>query len=388
MKFATKAIHTGELNIEGIRPVINPIFQTTNYIMDDEDYEKLLQGKSRDAWIYTRLNNPTRRAVEEKLAALEDGEDAVLFSSGIGAIAATLLSFLSPSDHVVSSKHLYGGSFKLLMELKEKFNIDVSFANPMEPEGIIDSSTPKTKVFFFESLSNPLLRPFLIEGVVDFARKRGIKIIVDNTFLSPYNYNPLKKGADIVVHSITKYIGGHSDLIAGVAIGNKEDIEKIWHTMITLGASPDPMQCFLIERSIKTLAVRMERHNKNAQRIAKFLSRHSKVEWVIHPSLENYYEYEYAKKNFKGGGGMVTFKIKGNDQDGIRFMRNLQIIKEATSLGGVESLVSMPFNTSHTSFSKEDRLLVGIEEGTIRLSVGIEDAEDLINDLDSALRAL
>ncbi|MCD6453820.1 MAG: PLP-dependent transferase [Candidatus Aminicenantes bacterium] len=388
MRFSTKAIHTGELSLEGIRPVVNPIFQTSNFILDEYAYEKMKEGKSREAWIYTRLENPTTRAVEEKIAALEGGEDAVVFSSGIAAIAASLLSFLSPSDHIVSSKDIYGGSYSLLNYLQERFDIKVTFANPMEPEGIIDAVTPKTKVFFFETLSNPLLKPFFIDGILSFAKKRGIKIIVDNTFLSPYNYNPLKKGADIVVHSLTKYIGGHSDIIAGAAVGLKEDIETIWHTMKTLGASPDPFMCFLVDRSIKTLGVRMERHNRNAHKIARFLQDHPKVEWVIYPMIENYYDYEFAKRNFKGGSGMIAFKIKGNDEDGITFMRSLKIIKEAGSLGGVESLVTMPALTSHASVSKEDRLLVGIEEGTIRLSVGLEDVEDLIKDLDQAFSSL
>jgi len=303
----------------------------------------------------------------------------------MGAISSTLLTFLSPSDHIVSSKHIYGGSYNFLMELKSHFSIDVTFVNPDYPEGIIDATRPNTKIYFFESLSNPLLRPFIIEGAKKFAERRGIKIIVDNTFLSPYNFNPLKKGADIVVHSVTKYIGGHSDLLAGAVIGNKENIEKIWKRLILFGASPDPIQCFLVERSIKTLAVRMERHNKNALEIANFLNLHPKVEKVIYPFLKGYYNPDYAKKNYKGGGGVVTFKIKGGNEAGMGFMRELKIVKEAPSLGGVESLVSMPFNTSHYSLSQEERERLGIEEGTIRLSVGIEDVDDLIEDLDLAL---
>ncbi len=385
MKFSTLAIHKGEINIGKIKPVITPIFQTTGFHLTNEVYEKFLKGKEREVWIYTRHNNPTRKAAEEKLAAIEKGEDALLFSSGMGAISSTLLTFLSPSDHIVSSKHIYGGSYNFLMELKNHFSIDVTFVNPDDPEGIIDATRPNTKIYFFESLSNPLLRPFIIEGAKKFAEKRGIKIIVDNTFLSPYNFNPLKKGADIVIHSATKYIGGHSDLLAGAVIGNKENIEKIWKRLILFGASPDPIQCFLIERSIKTLAVRMERHNKNALEIANFLNLHPKVEKVIYPFLKGYYNSDYAKKNYKGGGGVVTFKIKGGNEAGMGFMRELKIVKEAPSLGGVESLVSMPFNTSHYSLSQEERERLGIEEGTIRLSVGIEDVNDLIEDLELAL---
>ncbi len=385
MRFATKAIHSGEISLEKLKPVITPIFQTSNYLLDDEIYKAFLEGRGRDVWIYTRHGNPTRRAVEEKMAALEGGEDALMVSSGMGAVASVLFTYLRPGDHMVTSKHLYGGSLGLISMMEERFGIKVSYSLPDHPEGIIDAATSETKLFFFESISNPLLRPFLMDGVVEFARKRGIKIIVDNTFLSPYNFNPLQHGADLVIHSATKYLGGHSDLLAGVIVGSKEDIEMVWKTYVALGPTADPLSCFLLERSLKTLHVRMERHNLNALEVARVLEGHPKVEWVIYPMLDNYYEADYARSHFRAGGGMVTFKIKGGNEEGMRFMRKLKIIKEAASLGGVESLVSMPFNTSHYALSDEERRALGIEPGTIRLSVGIEDVEDILADIDQAL---
>ncbi len=385
MRFATKAVHIGEINLKDVKPVITPIFQTSNYLLDDEIYRAFLEGRGREVWIYTRHGNPTRRAVEEKIAALEEGEDAIVVASGMGAVASVLLTYLKPGDHMVTSKHLYGGSLGLISLLEERFNIKVSYALPDHPEGIIDASTSETRLFFFESISNPLLRPFLIEGVREFASRRDIKIVVDNTFLSPYNFNPLKYGADLVIHSATKYLGGHSDLLAGAVVGKKEEIERVWKTYVALGPAADPLTCFLLERSLKTLHVRLERHNLNGLEAAKFLEEHPAVEWVVYPMLDGYYQPEYAKGHFRGGGGMVTFKIKGGDQRGIEFMRKLKVIKEAASLGGVESLVSMPFNTSHYALSPEERLDLGIEPGTIRLSVGIEDVEDILADLDQAL---
>ncbi len=385
MRFATKAIHVGDQPLEKVKPVITPIFQTSNYSLSDEVYKAFTQGKEREVWIYTRHNNPTRRAAEEKIAALEGGEDALVVASGMAALASVLLTYLRPGDHMVTSQHLYGGSLNLIKKLKENFSIKVSFASPNHPEGIIDASTSQTRLFFFESLSNPLLKPFFVEGVKDFARRRGIKIVVDNTFLSPYNFNPLNHGADIVIHSATKYLGGHSDLLAGAVVGSQEDVHRIWETYVALGPVADPLACFLLDRSLKTLHLRMERHNSNALQAAEFLEEHPGVEWVIYPFLPSYRHREYAKENFRGGGGMVTFKVKGGDEAGLRFMRRLKIVKEAASLGGVESLVSMPFNTSHYALSPEERAELGIEEGAVRLSVGVEDIEDILSDVDQAL---
>ncbi len=386
MKFATKAIHLGEVSLEKVKPVITPIFQTSNYALGEEVYQAFSGGREREVWVYTRHNNPTRRATEEKIAALEGGEDALVVASGMAALSSVFFTYLKPGDHMVTSRHLYGGSLNLIRKLREKFSIKVSFASPDDPDGIIDASTSETKLFFFETLSNPLLRPFLVEGVQVFARKRGIKIVVDNTFLSPYNFNPLQHGAHLVVHSATKYLGGHSDLLGGVVVGDGDEVQRVWETYVALGPVADPLACFLLERSLKTLHVRMERHNDNALQAAEFLEAHPGVEKVIYPFLPSYPWYSYAREHFRGGGGMVTFKVKGGDKKGLEFMKKLKIIKEAASLGGVESLVSMPFNTSHYSLSPEERKAMGIEEGTVRFSVGIEDIEDIISDLEQALR--
>lgn len=385
--FSTKAIHIGKGESEKVKPVNVPIYQSTNFFLDDEDYEAILKGRSKDVYLYTRYSNPTRKAVEKKIAALEGGEEALLFSSGMGAISATLLTFLHPGDHLVSSRDIYGGTYKLMNEVLPSKGIEVTYVDPTDPDQIKAAVKENTKVFLFETLSNPLLKIFEVEKVADFAHSRGIKIIVDNTFLSPYNFNPLSKGADLVLHSVSKYLNGHSDVIAGVVVGKREDIEKIWHLLLMLGASPDPFQCYLIDRGLKTLALRMERHNQNAMEIARFLEEHPEVEKVFYPGLPSHSQHNYAKENFRGFSGMVTFVLKGGDERGVRFMHSLKVINEATSLGGVESLVSMPFNTSHVSLDEESRRKIGILPGTVRLSVGVEDVEDLIEDLEQAIKA-
>ena len=381
--FSTKAVHGKPP--EQARPVVTPVFQTTNFLLDDDEYRAIVEGKARQIYLYTRYSNPTRKAVEQKLAELEGGEDCLLFSSGMGAIAATLLSFLQKGDHLLTSTDLYGGTYKLMKEVLPRFGIQVSFVDPTNVEGVVSAVQSSTKALFFETLSNPLLKIFPLREVAEALKGRGIKIIVDNTFLTPYNFNPLSEGADIVVHSVSKYINGHSDVIAGAVVGRKEDIDRIWQMLLMLGASPDPLPCFLIDRGMKTLALRMEKHNKNAQAVAEFLEEHSEVERVIYPGLASHPQHSYAKKHFKGFSGMVTFVLKGGDERGLRFMRKLRVIREATSLGGVESLVSMPFNTSHVSLSEESRRKIGILPGTVRLSVGVEDVEDLIEDLRQAI---
>ncbi|MCD6317932.1 aminotransferase class I/II-fold pyridoxal phosphate-dependent enzyme [Candidatus Aerophobetes bacterium] len=262
----------------------------------------------------------------------------------------------------------------------------INSANLKEIEASIK---PNTKLLFFESLSNPLLKILDLPNVVKIAKKHNLITIIDNTFLTPYNLCPLDYGIDLVVHSATKYLNGHSDIIAGLAVGRKSLIEEIWEKMVRLGASMDPHQAFLLERGLKTFSLRMQRHNENGKRIAEYLEIHPKINKVIYPGLKSYPQRELVSSLLKTGySGMVSFEIKGGNETGLKFMRNLKIIREATSLGGVESLISMPFNTSHAGLTKEEKDRIGIKEGLIRLSCGIEDAEDLIEDIDQALSAV
>ena len=383
---STISVHSGEYIDEVVKAVVTPIFQSSTFLLSDKEYEKILEGKERGVNIYTREGNPTRRAVEEKIMALEKAEDALTFSSGMAAVAASLLSVLKKGDHLISTFDLYGGSSLFLKRDLPHLGIESTLVDSDNPKKIEAFIKPNTKLLFFESLSNPLLKILDLPNVVKIAKRHNLITVIDNTFLTPYNLRPLDYGVDLVVHSATKYLNGHSDIIAGVAAGKKDLIDRVWEKMARLGGSMDPHQAFLLERGLKTFSLRMQRHNENGQRIAEYLETHPKINKVIYPGLNSYPQKELASSLLRRGcSGMVSFEIKGGDKAGLEFMRNLKIIREATSLGGVESLVSMPFNTSHAGLSKEERNRMGISEGLVRLSCGIEDAEDLIEDIDQAL---
>ena len=381
--FSSLAIH-GTTHHQ--KPVNPPIYLSSTFLLNDDDYKAISEGRAREILVYSRYSNPTRRAVERKMAVLEGGEDCVGFASGLSAILTTILAFVSASDHIITTLDLYGGTTSLFKNVLAKMGIEFSFVDPKDIDVISKAIKPNTKVLFFETLSNPLLKLLDIPSVSKIAKDHNIKLIVDNTFLTPYNLKPLPLGADIVVHSASKYINGHSDVIAGFSIGKKEDIDKIWEMMVLTGGQLDPLSSYLIERGIRTLGVRIERHNENALAVAQFLQEHPKVRKVIYPGLDSYDQHPLAKDLLTNGyGGMVSFEINGDNELGLRFMRNLKMIKEATSLGGVESLVSMPFNTSHAGLSEEERAQMGIGPGFIRLSCGIEDVKDIIEDLEQAL---
>ncbi len=389
IKFSTKCIHSGEYIDKETGAVNTPIFQSSTFVLSDEDYKKILEGKAREAWIYSRYGNPTRRATERKIAEICKGEDALLFSSGMAAISTTLLTFLSEGDEIITSLDLYGGTQSFIKNELPKFGIRVRYVDPTNLDEIKEMATEKTRVLYFETLSNPVLKIVDLAQLVEIGKRLNAIVIVDNTFLTPYNLTPLSYGVDVEIHSITKYLNGHSDVVGGVVVGSKKFVDMIWERMIRYGGAMDPFSAYLLERGIKTLSLRMERHNLNALRVANFLLTHPKVRRVIYPTLDTYpYIITSVKYLTKGAGGMVSFEIKGDDEDGLKFMRNLKIIKEATSLGGVESLVSMPFNTSHASLTKEEREKIGIGPGFIRLSVGIEDVDDLIWDIDQALKKI
>ncbi len=381
--FSSLAIHGTTHHQKSVNP---PIYLSSTFLLNDDDYKAISEGRAREILVYSRYSNPTRRAVETKMAVLEGGEDCVGFASGLSAILATILAFVSASDHIITTLDLYGGTTSLFKNVLAKMGIEFSFVDPKDIDVISKAIKPNTKVLFFETLSNPLLKLLDVPSVSKIAKDHNIKLIVDNTFLTPYNLKPLSLGADIVVHSASKYINGHSDVIAGFSIGKKEDIDKIWEMMVLTGGQLDPLSSYLIERGIRTLGVRIERHNENALAVAQFLQEHPKVRKVIYPGLDSYDQHPLAKDLLTNGyGGMVSFEINGDNELGLRFMRNLKMIKEATSLGGVESLVSMPFNTSHAGLSEEERAQMGIGPGFIRLSCGIEDVKDIIEDLDQAL---
>ena len=390
MKFkgiSTVSVHAGEYIDEVTKAVVTPIFQSSTFLLSDTDYQKILQGREREINIYTREGNPTRRAVEEKTMVLEGGEDALTFSSGMAAISASLLALLKRGNHLVSTLDLYGGSSYLLRHDFPSLGIETTFVDSTDLEKIEASIKSNTRVLFFESLSNPLLKILNLPKIIKIAQEHELTTVVDNTFLTPYNLRPLNWGIDLVVHSASKYLNGHSDIIGGVSVGKKSLIDKIWKKMVRFGGAMDPHQAFLLERGLKTFALRMKHHNENGEKLARYLEGHPTIKRVIYPGLESYSQKELAKGLLKrGSGGMVSFEVKGGNEVALEFMKKLRIIREATSLGGVESLVSMPFNTSHAGLTKKEKESVGIESGLVRLSCGIEDPEDLIEDIDRALK--
>ena len=383
---STVSVHAGEYIDEVTKAVVTPIFQSSTFLLSDTDYQKILQGREREINIYTREGNPNRRAVAEKMMVLEGGEDALTFSSGMAAISASLLALLERGDHLVSTLDLYGGSNNLLRHDFPSLGIETTFVDSTNLETIEASIKANTRALFFESLSNPLLKILNLPKIIKIAQKHQLTTVVDNTFLTPYNLRPLDWGIDLVVHSASKYLNGHSDIIAGVSVAKKSLIDKIWKKMVRFGGSMDPHQAFLLERGLKTFALRMKHHNENGEKLARYLEGHTMIKRVIYPGLESYSQKELAKGLLKrGSGGMVSFEVKGGNEVALEFMKKLRIIREATSLGGVESLVSMPFNTSHAGLTREEKESMGIQPGLVRLSCGIEDPEDLIEDVDQAL---
>jgi len=381
---STLSVHAGERGYQG--SLTTPVFQTSTYILSPQAYQAIEEGRPRDGWIYTRWGNQNQLAAAEKVAGLEGAEDGLVFSSGMAAISSLLLALLQRGDHLLTTKDLYGGTYGFITQELPQRGIEVSFTDQRKPRKVREDVRPNTKVIYFESLSNPLLKLVSLPEIGLWAKEKRINLVIDNTFTTPINLRPLDWGADIVVHSCTKYLNGHSDLVAGVVVGRREVLNKVWEVMVRLGGCLDPHACFLLERGMKTLALRVGRQNENGWQVAKFLDGHPAVEEVIYPGLGSYPQRELGSRLLAGYGGMVSFQVKGGDEAAWKLMSNLQIIKEATSLGGVESLISMPTNTSHHHLSAEEKAELGIKPGLMRLSVGIEDADDLIEDLDLALR--
>ncbi len=381
---STISVHSGEKNYQG--SLTTPLFQTSTYLLSPTAYQAIEEGRPREEYVYTRWGNQNQLSVAEKVARLEGAEDGLVFSSGMAAISSLLLALLRRGDHLLTTKDLYGGTYSFITEELPQRGIEIGFTDQTDPQRVEEAIKPNTRVILFESVSNPLLKLTSLPEVGQVAKRKGISLVVDNTFSTPINLRPLEWGADIVLHSCTKYLNGHSDLVAGALVGKGEILNEVWKVMVRLGGCLDPHACFLLERGMKTLALRVERQNQSGLGVAKFLEGHSAVEKVIYPGLSSYPQRRLADRLLSGFGGMVTFQVKGGDEAALKVMSKLRIIKEATSLGGVESLISMPTNTSHHLLSSEEKAELGIDPGFLRLSVGIEDLDDLIGDLNSALR--
>jgi methionine-gamma-lyase len=381
----TTAIHAGEPNRHGVGgPVAVDICRTSTFTFSSTEEMKLwAEGKS-NAYIYTRYGNPTLAVAEGKIAALEGAEAAVVTSSGMAAISHALLSVLKHGDELISTAQLYGGSYRLMRDVFPDMGIIVHRVG-MDLAGIEKLVTPKTKALYVETPTNPTLRLVDIEKAVAFAKKHQLVAIIDNTFATPVLQNPLSIGYDMVVHSATKALAGHSDLIAGVVAGSKQHLDRVRQMVIYLGGSMDPGAAFLLIRGIKTLGVRVERQCKNAQAVAEFLEKHPKVARVHYPGLPSHPDHQLAKQQMRGFGSMLAFDLKGGLPEARRFCDRVKLFLLAASLGGVESLVILPIYSSHYNMSEEELRSAGVSPGTVRVSIGLEDSADLIADLQQAL---
>jgi len=377
MGFSTDAIHAGQKPDPTTNAVIPPIHPTTTYYQEEI-------GKHK-GYVYSRSGNPTRDALQKNIATLEKGKYALAFSSGLAAIHA-MSTLLKSGDHAIVSNDVYGGTYRLFERVLTDYGLSFTFVDTTKIENIEKAIQPNTKLVHIETPTNPLLAITDIVEVANLCSSKNLILSVDNTFMSPYFQNPLELGADIVVHSATKYLGGHSDLIGGILVFNSDEFyERLKFIQNAIGAILSPFDCWLLLRSVKTLAVRMERHNQNAMKIAEYLQSHPKVKRVFYPGLETHPQHSIAKKQMRGFGGMVSFEVE-DFETAKNILYKFKIFTLAESLGGVESLVCHPATMTHASIPKEIREKNGLTDGLIRLSVGIEDVEDLLNDLEQALK--
>ncbi len=384
-KFATKAVHTGTKHIEGA--VNTPIFQSSTYKLTEERYAGWAAG-AQHTLLYSRLSSVNSDAATEKICAMEGAEDGLLFASGMAAISTTLLGLLSHGDHCVAAPDVYGGTYGLMTDELPRFGIEVTFANMTDPSSYEAAIQENTKILYIETLSNPTLKVADIPAFAEIAQRHNLLLIIDNTFTTPWATQPIAMGCDLVIHSTTKYLGGHSDIVGGAVVGNAELIASLFHKKVHFGGCPDPHACYLLERGMRTLHARMPIHVSNSMELAKRLEQHPKVNTVNHPMLEGNSQYQIAQKIMPRGTGMLAFTLHGGDDAAIKFVSSLDIIFEATSLGGVESLAECPFNTSHMFVPEDVRIAAGINPGFVRMSIGIEDVEDLWNDISQALTSI
>ncbi|MGB1268581.1 MAG: trans-sulfuration enzyme family protein [Flavobacteriaceae bacterium] len=383
---STKSVHAGQYDDPKTGALGTPIFQCSTFYLNEASYEAIEEGRGRDEMIYTRYGNPSQWSVQEKISSLENAESSIVFSSGMAAISSTLLAILDKGSHVVSSRDIYGGTYNFLYEDLDRYGMSVTFTSPTNIDEIEAAIQENTKVLYFEALTNPLLKIVPIEKLVALGKKHNLRVIIDNTFLTPYNIKMLDLGVDLVVNSATKYLNGHSDLIGGTVSGSRKLVDRIWPQLLKNGGSMDPHACFLLERSLKTFALRMRAHNSNALDLATYLEKHPKIKKVYYPGLASHEQHELATIQLKGkNSGMISFEIDGGDEKAHTLLNVLKLPKEATSLGGVESLISLPYNTSQASLTKEQQKAIGINDGLVRLSVGVEDITDLIFDFEQAL---
>src|SRR6476661_2789533 len=375
---STTAIHGGAPQAKPGEGVTAPLVQSVNYVQETGTSEGLL---------YTRYGNtPNAELVQRRLAQLEGAEAALVLSSGMGATACAMLALLRPGDHLISSSWIYGGTRKLFTEEIVGMGIEVTFVNPLEPRAWRKALKKNTRVIFLESPVNPTCRVLELNSLQSLARSEGIALVVDSTFASPVNFRPIEHGVDVVIHSATKYLNGHHDILAGVVCGNEPFIDEVRRKMMVWGQAPDPFACWLLERGLKTIDVRVKRQNENAMRVAEWCAKRPDFSKVHYPGLPSHPDHQIAKTLLDGFGGMMALELKGGGPAAVRFINGLKIFAHASSLGGCDSLIIEPRYSSHEHLSSEERARIGIPDGFLRVSIGIEDADDLIADIEQALQ--
>ena len=379
MKFNTKVIHAGVHPDSATGAIMTPIYQTSTYVQEEIGVHKGFE--------YSRTGNPTRAALESNLAAIESGKYGACFGSGLAAIDC-VIKMLKPGDEVISTNDLYGGSYRIFKTIFEKYGIKFHFVDMVEVQNISNKISDKTKLIWIETPTNPMMNIIDVKSIVKIAKTLGIKVAVDNTFATPYLQRPLELGADIVMHSVTKYLGGHSDVVMGALVTNDESLaEEMYRIQNSSGAVCGPMDSFLVLRGIKTLHLRVQRHCENGEKVANFLSTHPEVDHVFWPGFETHPNHEVAKEQMNGFGGMISFTLKGDSLEKAKsIVSKTKLFTLAESLGGVESLIGHPSTMTHASIPREERIKSGVLDSLIRLSVGVEDASDLIEDLENAFK--
>jgi len=386
--FNTKLIHAGAFEDEFGSATV-PIYQTSTFKFKNAQHgADCFSGKS-DGYIYTRIGNPTIRSLEQNIAELEGGYDGIATASGMGAVSSVYMALLGAGTHIISSDAVYGPARGILEADFARYNVEASFVNTSKPENIKAAIQSNTKVLYIETPANPTMEITDIRACAQIAKEHNLILVVDNTFCSPYLQKPLELGADVVLHSVTKFINGHADIVGGVIVAKDPEIYKrIRHSMVFLGCNMDPTQAFMVLRGVKTLAIRIERAQENAMKVAQFLAAHPKVAWIKYPGLPSHPQFELAKIQMNGFGSMMSFGLKGGYDAGKKLMDHVHLAMLAVSLGGVETLIQHPASMTHAVVSKEDKLKAGITDDLIRFSVGIEDVKDIIHDLEQGLEAV
>ncbi len=384
--FNSKLIHAGTID-DAFGSATVPIYQTSTFRFKNAQHGADCFAGNSDGFIYTRIGNPTIKAFEDSIAALENGYGGIATSSGMGAVTSIYMALLGQGVHIVSTASVYGPSRGVMEQDFSRFGVEASYVNTSDIEQIKAAIKPNTKLIYIETPSNPTMELTDLEAVVQIAKEKSLLVVVDNTFCSPYLQKPLDMGVDIVFHSITKFINGHADVVGGIIVTKTQELyKKIRHSMVYMGCNMDPHQAYLVLRGVKTLSIRIDRAQENAIKVAEYLEKHPKIAWIKYPGLKSHPQYDLAKKQMKGPGSMISFGLKGGLEAGKKLMDNVHLALLAVSLGGVETLIQHPASMTHAAVSAEDKIKAGITDDLVRYSVGIEDVEDIIADLEQALK--